>query len=129
MNFSSYNFKLNGAQHVKDNANTIALALNVIKADNYVTATGKIIASAAMTGADVALAANGNDLEITINGKSIDPTATGLATDDLVVLILDSVNSEVVLCLDATDRIVTNDAGDTVTIPTLQTFVRELSVV
>ena len=129
MNFSSYNFKLNGAQHVKDNANIIALALNVIKSDNYATATSKIIAQTAMSGADVALAASGEDLSITINGKSIDPTATGAANDDLVVLILDSVGSEVVLCLDATDRIVTNDAGDTVSIPTLQTFVRELSAV
>jgi len=129
MNFSSYNFKLNGAQHVKDNANIIALALNVLKADNYATASGKIIASAAMTGADVSLAASGEDLQITINGKSIDPTTTGLVTDDLVVLILDSVGSEVILCQDATDRIITNEAGDTVTIPTLQAFVRELSAV
>jgi len=129
MNFSSYNFKLNGAQHLKTNATTLALALNVLKADSYAQASGKVIASAAMTGADVTLAPSGDDLEITVNGKSIDPTATGSVSDDLVVLILDSVNSEVIICQDATDRAVTNEEGDMVTIPALQTFVRELSQV
>lgn len=129
MNFSSYNFKLNGAQHLKDNADTLALALNVTSADSYSEATAKVIGSSAMTGSDVALAANGNDLQITINGKSIDPSNTGADTDDLVVLALDSANSEVILCLDATDRVITNEDGDTVAIPASQTYIRELSAV
>lgn len=126
-NFSHYNFKLNGAQYVKDNATVIALALNVLKTDNYAAVTAKVIASAAMTGSDVTLSANGEDLQIAINGKSIDPTGTGLGTDDLVVLIRSA--TEDILCLDATDRIITNEAGDTVTIPALITHVRELSAV
>ena len=126
-NFSSFNFKLNGAQHVKDNATSLALALNVVSTDTYAEANAKVIASIAMTGADVVLSANGSDLEVAINGKAIDPTGTGLATDDLVVLVRSA--TEVILCLDATDRIITNESGDTVTIPALQTFVRELSAV
>jgi len=128
-NFSSYNFKLNGAQHLKNNANTLALALNVTKLDNYATATSKVIASAALSGADIALTASGDDLSIVTNGKAIDPSGIGAVTDDLVVLLLDSTNSEVIICQDATDRIITNDAGDTVQIPALQMFVRELSAV
>jgi len=128
-NFSSYNFKLNGAQHLKNNGNLLALAKNVLKADTYAVASGKIIASAVMTSADVTLAADVNDLKITVNGKSIDPTSTALITDDLVLLILDTITSEVIICQDATDRIVTNEVGDTVTIPALVAHVRELSAV
>lgn len=128
-NFSSYNFKLKGPQHLKDNGNLIALALNVVKTDTYAQASAKVIASAAMTSSDVALAAEGDDLKMTINGKSIDPSATGDITDDLVTLVLDSANDEVIFCQDATDRIVTNDAGDTVAIPALITFIREATAV
>lgn len=128
-NFSSYNFKLNGAQHVKDNGKLLALAINVVKADTYAQASAKIIASAAMTGSDVALAAENDDLKITINGKSIDPTSTAAANDDLVVLVMDDVNDEVILCQDATDRVITNETGDTVAIPALITYNRELAAV
>jgi len=136
MNFSSYNFKLNGAQHLKDNGNLLALAaipsgitVATVKAESYATTMARVIASAAMTGADVTLAADVNDLKITVNGKSIDPASTALVTDDLVLLILDTVNSEVIICQDATDRIVTNEVGDMVTIPALIAHVRELSAV
>lgn len=136
MNFSSYNFKLNGAQHLKDNGKLIALAaissgvtVATVKAESYAATMARVIASAAMTGADVALAASGNDLQITVNGKSIDPTATALITDDLVLLVIDNIGEEVIICQDATDRIITNEAGDMVTIPALIAHVRELSAV
>jgi hypothetical protein len=128
-NFSSYNFKKNGAQHLKDNGKLLALAVNVLKADTYAEALAKVKASAAMTSGDIALVAEGNDLKITINGKSIDPTGVAAANEDLVVLVLDNVNSEVIICQDATDRVITNEAGDMVTIPALITHVRELSAV
>ena len=128
-NFSSYNFKKNGAQHLKDNSTLFALAVGVLKTDTYAQAVAKVKASAVMTGADVTLAANGNDLEITINGKSIDPTGTAAANEDLVVLCLDDVNDEVILCQDAADRIITNENGDMVTIPALITHIRELTQV
>ena len=129
MNFSSYNYKLNGPQHLKSNGKLLALALNVVKADTYAQAFAKVIASAAMTETDVILVPDGNDLKVTVNGKSIDPSATGAANDDLVVLIIDNVNEEVIICQDATDRVITNEDGDTVAIPAIVTFVRELSQV
>lgn len=125
VNFSSYNFKLHGAQHVKDNGKLLALAVNPLKADTYAATIAKVIASAAMTGADVALAASGENLQITVNGKSIDPVATALISDDLAVLIIDDINQEIILCQDATDRVVTNETGDTVTIPALITNILE----
>lgn len=129
MNFSSYNFKLNGAKHLKDNGKLLALAKDVLKADTYVQATAKVIASAVMSSSDVILAPEGNDLKIIVNGKSIDPTATAAANEDLVVLVLDNVNNEVILCQDAADRVITNDDGDTVVIPAIVAFNRELSAV
>jgi len=125
--FSSYNFKLHGAQYLKDNASIVALAKNVVSSDSYATVTGKIIASELMTGADVTFMEVTNDLQISINGKSINPTGVASAGEDLVVIIRSA--TEDILCLDATDRIITNEAGDTVSIPATQTFIRELSVV
>lgn len=129
MNFSSYNYKLKGAQHLKDNGKLLALAKDVVKADTYAQATAKIIASEAMTGSDVILAPEANDLKVIVNGKSIDPTATAAADEDLVVLVLDNINEEVILCQDAADRVITNEDGDTVVIPAIVTFNRELSAV
>lgn len=126
--FSSYNFKLHGAQHVKDNGKLLALAKNPLKADTYAATIAKVIASAAMTGADVALAPVGEELQITVNGKSIDPIDTALIGDDLAVLVIDDVNEEVILCQDATDRIVANEDGDMVAIPALITNLPELTV-
>ena len=129
MNFSSYNYKLKGAQHLKDNGKLLALAKDVVKADTYPQTIAKIIASAAMTGTDVVLAPEGDDLKVTVNGKSIDPTATAAADEDLVVLVLDDINDEVILCQDAADRVITNEDGDMVAIPAIVTFNRELSAV
>ncbi|MDO6489284.1 hypothetical protein Q4503_16435 [Colwellia sp. 6_MG-2023] len=128
-NFSSFNFKKNGAQHLKDNGKLLALAIDVVKADTYAQASAKVIASAAMTSGDVALTEDNDDLKITVNGKSIDPSSTAAANNDLVVLVLDDVNEEVIICNDATDRVITNEDGDTVTIPAIVTFMRELAAV
>ena len=128
-NFSSFNFKKNGAQHLKDNGKLLALAIDVVKADTYAQASAKIIASAAMTSGDVALTEDNDDLKITVNGKSIDPSSTAAANEDLVVLVIDDVNEEVIICNDATDRVITNEEGDTVTIPALITFIRETTAV
>lgn len=128
-NFSSLNFKKKGAEHLKNNGTLLALAIDVEATDTYAEASAKIIASAAMTSGDVALTEDGDDLKITVNGKSIDPSSTADATDDLVVLVLDDVNEEVIICNDATDRVITNEDGDTVTIPAIVTFIRETTAV
>jgi hypothetical protein len=127
--FSSYNFKLHGAQHLKDNSSLMALAIDVSKTDTYAQTTAKVIASAPMTGSDVQLEPDNDDLKITANGKSIDPTSTAEASNDLVVLFLDETNEEVIVCQDATDRVITNEDGDTVAIPAVIAFVRELTKV
>jgi hypothetical protein len=128
-NFSSLNFKKKGAEHLKNNGTLLALAIDVAKTDTYAQASAKIIASAAMTSSDVALTEDGDDLKITVNGKSIDPSSTAAANEDLVVLVIDDVNEEVIICNDATDRVITNEDGDTVTIPAIVTFIRETTAV
>jgi len=125
-NFSSLNFKKKGAEHLQANGNALALAVDVLKSDTYAQAMTKAIANTALSG-DISLLPNGNDLQITVNGKNIDPTATADVADDLVILVLDSVNEEVIICNDAVDRGVTNEDGDTVTTPPLILNIRELS--
>ncbi len=87
-NFSSYNFKLNGAQHLKDNGNVIAAALDVTKADGYAAAFAKVIAQAPMTGADVALTPSGDDLLITVNGSLSTQSTPGQLTKTLLFCYL-----------------------------------------
>jgi len=124
--FSSSNWKRNGPQHAKNNANAIALVKNPAKADNWATFQTKIVAQAPITGLDISLTDVGNDLQISVNGKSgIDQSAAALATDDLCMTIIDTVGEEVMLCLDANDRAVTNEVGDTIDLPAMTHFIRE----
>lgn len=127
-NYTHSDYKQFGPQVVKDNADTIALVKNPIKSDNYATFSGKIIAQAAMAGTDVNFAASGEDLQVTINGKSgIDPSGTAASADDICVAVFDSVGQKVYIVQDANDRDITNEAGDTVNIPALVTYIREMT--
>jgi len=129
-NFSNQNFKRYGPDHAAQNADTIALVVNPVKADNYATFSAKIIAQATLVSGDWNFTASGQDLQVTVNGKSgIDPSGTADATDDIAVAIFDSVGQEVFLVQDATDRDITNGTGDTLNIPALQFFVREVTPV
>lgn len=129
-NFSSQNFKRYGPDHAAVNADSIALVKNPVKADPYATFATKVIASTTLGVGDWSFAASGEDLQVTINGKSgLDPSGTALATDDIAIAIYDSVGQEVFLVQDATDRDITNEAGDTVDIPALVFFVREVTAV
>lgn len=129
-NFSSQNFKRYGPDHAATNADSIALVVNPLKADNYATFSGKIIAQTSLAGGDWNFAASGDDLQVTVNGKSgIDPTGTAADTDDIAVAIFDSVGEEVFLVQDATDRNITNETGDTLDIPALVFYIREVTAV
>ncbi|MCP3673700.1 MAG: hypothetical protein GY829_04425 [Gammaproteobacteria bacterium] len=116
--YSSSNFKRNGAQHLKDNCNLVALVVDPVQSDNYATAFAKVIASTAYTSSDVTLADVGNNLTITTNPKSdIDPSGVAADTDDIAVCYFDTVAQEAILVQDVVDREILNGAGDTVNIP------------
>jgi hypothetical protein len=128
--FSSFNFKKDGPQHLKDNVNIALVCKDLLKSDTYAQALTKSIATVAMAGADVSITASGEDCLTTINAKSgIDPSGTATAGDDICVAYCDSVGTEVILTTDATDRIITNEASDTIDIPAAQHYSRETTAV
>lgn len=126
--FSNSNFKRQGPQYLKDNITIGYVCKALLKADNYATMQGKAIASSVYAGTDVALTDSGDDVLTTINAKSgIDPSGTATAGEDICVAYCSA--SEVILVVDATDRIITNEASDTVDIPAAQHYSRETTVV
>lgn len=128
--FSSTEYKQFGPNILKTDADFIGLVKNPVKADNWATFTGKLIATAPIVAADVTFAASGNDLQVTVAGKSgIDPSGTAALADDLSVVVYSSATQKVHICQDAANRDTTNATGDTVNIPNLIAFVREYAVV
>lgn len=128
--FSSTEYKQNGPNILKTDADFIGLIKNPSKADSYATMLTKLIATAPIVAADVTFAASGNDLQVTVAGKSgIDPSDTAALADDLSVVVYSSATQKVHICQDAVNRDITNGTGDTVNIPNLVAFIREYSVV
>ena len=126
--FTKATIKQNGYQYLKDNVTIAYLCKNPLAADNLATIQSKSIANAAIAGTDVSFSPSGSDLLITINGKSgIDPSGTALATDDIQVVYCSA--TEVLASIDANDRDLTNEEGDTVDIPAAQVYVRDLTPV
>lgn len=124
--FSSSNIKQHGWQYLKDNITTAYVCVAPAKGDSLATIQGKAIAQTAMAGTDVSFSASGNDLVVTINGKSgIDPSGTATSGQDIAVVYCSG--TEVLACVDATDRDLTNETGDTLDIPAGQITVSELA--
>jgi len=129
-NFSNQDFKRYGPDRAAQTADTIALVKNPVKGEAFATLQGKVIAQSPLSSADWNFTASGNDLQVTVNGKSgIDPSGTAASTDDIAVAIYDSVSQTVFLVQDATDRNITNETGDTLNIPALVFYVREVTPV
>lgn len=128
--FSSTEYKQNGPNILKTDADFIGLIKNPLKTDTYAQMQAKLIATAPIVAADVTFAASGNDLQVTVAGKSgVDPSGTAALADDLSVVVYSSTTQKVHICQDAANRDVTNGAGDTVNIPNLVAFIREYATV
>ena len=123
--YTSQAVKRNGPQYLKDNVTTAYLCIAPAKGDNIAAIQGKAIAQVALPGTDVTLTDSGNDLLVNINGKSgIDPSGTATSGQDIGVVYCSA--TENLLCIDATDRDLTNETGDTIDIPAAQYTVPEL---
>lgn len=124
--FTSLEFKQNGPQILKTDANKIALVKNVAKADSYATVLTKIVAGTDFAATDVSFAANGNDLRATFAAKSgVAVSAAALITDDLSVVVYSTTSSKVHLCQNVTDRDITANPGDKADIPSFTFDVKE----
>ena len=116
----------NGPQYLKDNITIAYVCKAPAKADNLATIITKSFASVAVAGADVTIADSGDNLLLTINGKTgLDPSATATAGEDIAVVYCSA--TEVLGCIDATDRILTNEEGDTIDIPAGQVTINNWS--
>lgn len=116
MNKFFKNFKLTqyGYQYLKDNVTTVHLCIDPLGSDSLATIATKSIASSAFGSGDVSFSNDGTNFFTDLNGKSIDPTSTAAGTDDIAVVYVDG--TEVLLMLDAADRVITNETGDIVAI-------------
>lgn len=124
--FTSFEFKQNGPQILKTDANKIALVKNVAKADSFATVLTKIVAGTDFAAADVSFAASGDDLRATFTAKSGVPvTSAALINDDLSVVVYSTTTSKVHLCQNATDRAITSNPGDKADIPSFTYDVKE----
>lgn len=124
--YTSYNFKLNGPAGAAAVCDKLVLVKNPLKTDTYAQFMAKVIASANITGADFSMAAVGEELRMTVAAKTgIDPSGAAVIGDDLCNAIVDTEGTEVYVVTDCTNRVISNETGDTVTIPSLVFFVEE----
>ncbi|WP_143872504.1 hypothetical protein [Catenovulum sediminis] len=122
--------KRNGYQYIKDNGDLVVILKGPLKADNWATTQSKILAQSAIATGDMFLTDVGDDLQFTSNPKSgVDPDLSAVNTDDIAAAILDTVNQEVLIVQDIVDKDILNADGDTITIPGLSVFSRELSLI
>lgn len=113
----------------KADCNLLVVVKAPVKSDTYAAFMAKVIAQAGLVSGDWTETYTGENLRVTTNAKtSVDPSGAALDTDDICVAAVDTVNEIVYICQDATDRVVTNEVGDTVTIPGLNILLPELVV-
>jgi tellurite resistance protein len=115
ISFSSSAYR-RAPQAVIEACNAVAVVKNAAQADNYAAFEAKIIASAAMTGADVSFTEVTTDVgdgvgdRVNINGKTATRTGTAVgASDDLSIAYYNTGTSAVHYVLDAGDIDITTD--------------------
>jgi hypothetical protein len=114
--FASNSVLTNGPQYLKDNVTIMHICKAPTKADTLVQIQGKSFASVAFSTSDVSIAPDGDNIVVTTNPKSgLDPSDTAVAEEDIAIVFCSG--TEVLGCIDAADRILTNEAGDTIDVP------------
>lgn len=127
--YTSQNFKEFGPRRLVSNCDAVHVVVDPLKADTFAATLLKSIATAPMIPGDFSFSLSGEDLRLDILGKAgIDPSNAALLTEDLALAYVDTAGTEVLLVLDATDRVVPNEAGDTVDIPAGVFFSRESTI-
>ena len=115
MFLSHSDVKRAGLSLAKANADLQVVLKNPQAGDNYATLFGKVIAQATFTSTDMAINTVGNDEVGTINGKAdVDQSDVAADTDDLCMALVDTVNSKFYYIVDAVDKAISNDDGETI---------------
>lgn len=114
------------AEHIKNRIKLGVIVKGHSKGDDWATIQSQIIAQAAYSSADVAVADSGDDVTITFNPKSdVDPSNTALQSEDISFLALDTDANKVLHCADMKDRLVTNETNDRVSWPAIVHTIKE----
>jgi len=124
--FASNAVLTNGPQYLKNNVTIAFVCKAPTKSDTRAQIVSKSFASVAVANADIGIAVNGVNVVMTTNAKSgLDPSATATAGEDIAIVFCSV--TEVLACIDATDRIITNETGDTIDIPAGQVTINNWS--
>lgn len=112
--------------YIAANVTTMYLCKAPLKGDTVAQIAAKAIASAPFTGADMSIADVGEDVVTTFAGKNnLDPSDTSALSDDLVTVYCSA--TENLIAIDAVDRVVTNDTGDTINVGAATYTIPELT--
>ena len=124
--FSTNNSKIAYADYILNNADRALICIAPEKTDNEATIDGKTIAETTVVSGDFFKTFEGANLRLTSNAKSgVDNTAPALVTDDIYLVLVKDSPFEMLLCQDATDRIIPDETGDTITIPGCNHLIQE----
>jgi len=114
--FASNAVLTNGPQYLKDNVTIAHLCKAPAKSDTLSQIEAKSFASVAYAEADIGISVVDENVRMITNAKSgLDPSDTAVGGEDIAVVFCSG--TEVLACIDATDRIIRNEAGDRIDIP------------
>ena len=126
--YSHIKVKNQGPQYLKDNVTAVHLAKGITNGESYAASIGKSVANAAFTSTDAIITAVSNEAVLTLAAKGgNDPTGSALIGDDLSLIYVSG--TEVLLTINATNKAIANDDGDTVDIPQMTYIVKENATV
>ena len=124
--FASNAVLTNGPQYLKDNVSIAHVCKAPAKSDTRAQIVSKSFASVVVANADIGIAVNGVNVVMTTNAKSgLDPSDTATAGEDIAIVFCSG--TEVLACIDATDRIITDEQGDTIDVPAGQVTINNWS--
>jgi len=124
--FAGNQVLINGPQFLKDNVTIAYVCKAPTKSDTLAQIIAKSYASVAVVNADIGINIVGVNVVMTTPAKSgLDPSGTATAGEDTAIVFCS--NTLVLGCIDATDRIITNETGDRISIPVGQVTINNWS--
>ena len=126
--YASNNVLRNGPEYLKANVTVAYVCKAPAKTDTISEIVSKSFASVAFATSDINIAASddGLDIVMTTNAKSgLNPSDTAAENEDIAVVFCSV--TENLGAIDATDRVITNETGDTIDIPAGQVTVNNWS--
>jgi hypothetical protein len=124
--FAGNQVLINGPQFLKDNVTIAYVCKAPAKSDTLAQIIAKSFASVAVVNADIGIVTSGVNIVMSTPAKSgLDPSATATTGEDIAIVFCSA--TLVLGCIDATDRLITNETGDRINIPAGQVTIQNWS--